>query len=81
LVFSEHAENMLSERGIERSWVERTLSSPEWTEPDPRPERRRAFSSISEAGGRILRAVYAETGGEIRVITVFFDRNAKRPDA
>jgi hypothetical protein len=77
--FSAHAANMLYERSIERDWVEAALAEPEWTEPDSHPERRRAFRTVAEAGGKILRVVYTEEGGEYRVVTVFFDRNAKRP--
>lgn len=78
-MFSAHAENMLAERRIDRSWVEMALAEPDWVEPDPKPDRKRAFRAIARAGGRILRVVFTETAGEFRIVTVFFDRNAKRP--
>jgi hypothetical protein len=74
-----HAENMRLERGIRRQWVGMTLLDPDWITPDPRPERMRAFKLIPEAGGKILRVVYEQAGDEYRVVTVFFDRNAKKP--
>lgn len=60
-------------------WVERTVREPEWTRPDPRRvgvERR--FRSIPEFGNRVLRVVCYETALEIRILTVFFDRTARR---
>ena len=69
---------MLLERGIAQEWVEIAVTSPEWTEPDTHAGRSRAFRAIPEAGGKILRVVYSEANGEFRVITVFFDRNAKK---
>jgi hypothetical protein len=80
--FSVHAETMLAERGIDREWAERILAAPEWEEPDPAgPPTKRAFGAIPEARGKILRVVYTELAGEKRVVTVFFDRRAKKPGA
>lgn len=73
--FTRHAEDMLTERGIERGWVERTINEPDESEPDhARPNVTRAFRSVPERGGRVLRVVYSTIGNEIRVITAFFDR-------
>jgi len=79
VTFSPHALTTLSSRGIEREWAERTLFDPDWTATDPLADRMRMFKAIPERNGRILRVVYAESPSEIRVITVFFDRNAKKP--
>jgi hypothetical protein len=79
LVLTAHSRTSLQERGIEERWVVKTLDNPDWKEPDPRPDCVRAFRTISEQNNRILRAVYVETPQEIRVITAFFDRDAKRP--
>ncbi len=78
-IYSPHALTMLQERHIERAWVEAALGRPDWIETDPTRDRLRAFKVIPLAGNRILRVVYVETEAEIRVITVFFDRNAKNP--
>jgi len=70
---------MMAERGIEREWVERTLAEPVAVDPDPlRPGRIRAFKSIPERGGRMLRVVYVRTEDAVRILTVFFDRARRR---
>ena len=65
LVFTLHADDVVSERLLLREWVERTVRAPEWTEPEPRGggiERR--FCAIPENGNRVLRVVCLETAGE-----------------
>jgi hypothetical protein len=79
LNFTAHALMALSTRQLEREWVERTLAEPDWWASDPQPDRMRAFKAIPERENRTLRVVYTHTGKEIRVITAFFDRDAKRP--
>jgi hypothetical protein len=74
-----HGNTALRERGIELRWVETAISQPDWTALDPHPDRTRAFKIIPERDRRILRVVYAETLSEIRLITAFFDRDAKKP--
>lgn len=74
-----HADTMLRERKIERSWVERVLASPDWQEPDRDTSKRRSFGAIPEAGGKVLRVVYTPIDGGVRVVTAFFDARAKRP--
>lgn len=77
--FTRHAEDMLAERGIERGWVERTIGEPDTIEPDgARANVTRAFRSIPEREGRVLRVVYSMNDDEIRVITAFFDRARRR---
>ena len=68
-----HAEAMLAEREIALEWVERTVNAPEVIESDPlQTGAFRAFRSIPENGGRILRVVYVLTGDDIaRVLTSF----------
>jgi uncharacterized DUF497 family protein len=59
--------------------MEDTVRTPDWVEPqanDPQVERR--FRVIGEFGGRILRVACVETDAAIRVISVMFDRNARR---
>jgi hypothetical protein len=49
-------------------------------EPDPRrPGVERRFRAIPEYGNRVLRVACYETVVEIRILTVFFDRDARRP--
>lgn len=74
ITYSDHALDMLVERGIDRKWVERTLSEPESVEPDPHHgDRWRAYRTIPERDGRVLRVVYAVMDDDRRVITVFLD--------
>lgn len=75
-----HAEFAAAERGIESGWIERTVLEPEWASADPAdPEVERRYRAIPEHGGRVLRVACVQTATEIRVLTVFFDRGAKRP--
>ncbi|AOO84195.1 hypothetical protein BHK69_05075 [Bosea vaviloviae] len=77
--YSEHAMTMLAEREIERVWVERTVLQPDATEPDPKhPDRQRAFRTVPERDGRVLRVVYVRSDTAYRVITPFLDRGRRR---
>lgn len=78
IIFTRHAETMLAERSIERVWVERTILEPSEIEADTEHGSVRAYRTIPEYGGRVLRVVYSENEDEIRVITVFFDRAKRR---
>lgn len=73
-----HAQEMLEERRLSVSWVESTISHPDFTRPDPIDAAlTRAFRSISEAGDRLLRVVYRQDGEDAVVITAHFDRGAR----
>jgi uncharacterized DUF497 family protein len=79
LVMTAHARLRMRGRRVMMEWIELTARTPEWTEPDPRDltiERR--FRVIGEFGGRILRVACVETTTAIRVISVMFDRSARR---
>jgi hypothetical protein len=79
LRFTRHAEDAIMERDLDRTWIERTVRQPEWFRPDPRRagvERR--FRTIPEFDGRVLRVACFETEDEIRILTVFFDRDARK---
>jgi hypothetical protein len=79
IVFSQHAEIVAEERRLEREWIERAVRQPEWRSPDTDPTAERRFITLPQRDNRILRVACAETDTEIRVITVFLDRRAKRP--
>jgi hypothetical protein len=80
VLLTAHAEFAAAERGIERAWIELTACQPEWTAPDPADaEVERRYRAIPQHGARVLRAACVETATEIRVVTVFFDRRARRP--
>ena len=80
LRFTRHAQDVIVERELDHTWIERTVREPEWSRPDPRRagvERR--FRAIPEFGGRVLRVACFETADEIRILTIFFDRDARKP--
>ena len=75
-IYSDHAKEMLAERGIESEWVERAILNPDAIESDPKhPDRLRAFKALPERDGRVLRVVYVGSGEAYRVITLFLDRS------
>jgi hypothetical protein len=69
----------LGSGGIHELIIQVAARSPDWVEPDPKGHERR-FAQVSALGGRTLRIVCDETDTEIRVITVFLDRGARRPE-
>jgi hypothetical protein len=80
LTFTKHARDAILERKLELGWIEKTVGEPEWSHPDPgRPGVERRFRSIPEFGGRILRVACLENTNEVRILTVFFDRDARGP--
>jgi hypothetical protein len=79
ITLSRHAELVLAERNISRDWVDLAIDQPDIVEPDPqRANVFRAFRSIPERKGRVLRVAYTRSETEIRVITAFFDRAMRR---
>jgi len=79
LSYSRHALDVIAERKLDLRWIERTVREPEWFAGDPRrPGVERRFRAVQEYGGRMLRVACYETETEIRIITVFFDRDARR---
>ena len=79
IVLSKHAQDMADERKIPAEWIEHVLRHPVFEEPDRQnPEAVRAYAPIAPFGNRMLRVVYYDSGVEIRVITLFFDRRATR---
>jgi hypothetical protein len=78
IVLTGHAEDMLIERRIDRSWVEETIRNPEALEDDPAQAGAfRAFRRIPERDGRYLRVAYVQENEKVRVLTAFFDRGRR----
>ena len=74
-----HAEEMAEERRISMAWIEAAVTTPDWTAPNPRdPSLTRSFRAIPERDGRVLRVVHRPDGHDILVVTVHFDRGARR---
>ena len=79
VVLTTHARLRLRERNIDPNWIDETVRYPEWTETDPKDSTiERRFRAISRRGNRFLRVACIETESGIRVISVMFDRNARR---
>jgi hypothetical protein len=80
LRFTTHAMTAFTERELALDWVERIVREPEWTAPDPTdPSLERRFGMIRENGNRVLRVVCRDLREEVLVVTLFFDRKARRP--
>lgn len=64
-----HALTAMRDRGLEASWIERTVHGPDWVQPDPvHPEVERRFRTAPERDGRVLRVAVVETPEEIRIV-------------
>ena len=80
LVFTQHANDAIAERELDLAWIEAAVRNPDWTALDPkRPAIERRFRMIPQHGSRVLRVACYETDVEIRIVTVFFDRDARKP--
>jgi len=79
LVWKKHARDALLERKLQAAWIEQAAREPEWREADPDdPEVERRYLTIPERGGRVLRVACVENDREIRIVTAFLDRKARR---
>jgi hypothetical protein len=79
LILTKHLMIRLAERNIPLAWVERVAASPDWTEPDPRdPEVTRAFGRIKQAGGKVLRVMYADRADGRYLLSGHFDAKQTR---
>lgn len=80
LLFTVHAETALAERRLHRSVVELAARYPDWTRPDPNdPLLEHRFRQIPDYGDRVIRVVCLEDAHEIRIVTAFLDRRARKP--
>ena len=78
LEYSQHAQDVMRERRIERSWVESAVSAPVLRTPDASDQDlERFYAPIQQNEGRILRVVVNTSSAPWRVITVFFDRGMR----
>jgi hypothetical protein len=77
--FTKHAQEAISAHGIAGDWIETAVSAPDWVEPDPRPpDHIRCYTAIAKHGARVLRVAHRPEGDDILIITVHFDRRARR---
>ena len=77
LRFTGHARTVIAERELAEEWVERAA---EWEAPDPSRGVVRRYRVIPERGGRVLRVACVETSSEIRILSGFLDRRARKPE-
>lgn len=66
------------ERKLQMAWIERVVSTPDWTAPDRDPALTQSFKAIAEAGSRVLKVVHRPDGEDVAVVTAHFDRDAKQ---
>ena len=79
LIFGQHARLRMQQRGIVEAWIELTVRQPAHVEPCPRDAALvRARRRIPQRGNRVLRVVYRPAGTDVVVVSMFFDRGAKR---
>ncbi len=78
--FTRNALDVIEEREIDNRWVLQAITNPHWVEKDPQDDEvERHFRVIDEYDGRVLRVACVENMDEIRVISAFFDRRARKP--
>ena len=79
ITYGRHAIETLADRGIDRLWVERTVTAPDSLEPDPKhTDRLRAYRALPERDGRVLRVVYVPMADGAHIVTMFLDRSRRR---
>lgn len=75
IVFSQHALDVITQRGILQEWVLKTLQDAE-NPVDVSEVELHYFRNIEAADGRCLKVVFNPT--TLTVITACFDRNARK---
>jgi hypothetical protein len=79
LILTRHARDNIVRDAIDPAWIETTVRQPTALMVDPHdPTLSRAWRRIPERGGRVLRVVFRPAGADTVVVTVFFDRGARR---
>jgi len=79
LILTRHARDNVVRDAIHPAWIETTVRQPTALMLDPHdPTLTRAWRRIPERGGRVLQVVFRPAGANIVVVTVFFDRGARR---
>ncbi len=80
LLYTNHAETVIRQRSLDKRWIERAVWEPDWQAADVKDTSViRLYKQVPENGGRILRVVCVATPEEIRILSVYFDRGARRP--
>ena len=74
--FSDHANSMLAERNISKSWVSKTLNNPDNTESHD-DGTVHYIKAIEEFGNRCLRVIVNPGVQPKKIVTQFFDRRLR----
>ena len=74
---SNHALEMLSERGISEEWLRSVIESADIEEVDE-DGNVHYLKAIPEYDSRVLRVIVNPNTDPVRVITLFFDRRLRR---
>lgn len=77
IILSGHTRDMLKERNILEEWVRLTFNEYDW-QYTGEDNNVHYFKSIPEHGGRVLHVVINPHVSPKKVVTVFFDRKARR---
>ena len=79
IIFTNHAENVITERNILKEWVVYVIYNPVKTENDKIDTSLiHNLGKIQERGDRILRVIRSKESTPVKVVTTYFDRNQKR---
>ncbi|MBU1626149.1 DUF4258 domain-containing protein [bacterium] len=76
-VLTTHAREMLKQRNILEEWVLRTVFNPDW-ENIGQDDNTHYFKEIIEFENRVLHVIMNPNVRPKKVVTVFFDRKARR---
>jgi len=75
---SKHAIVVMSERGIDESYLRKTLEYPELILDDSIDrELQHRLKAIPEYGNRVLRVIVNNSKNPIHVVTAYFDRSMR----
>jgi hypothetical protein len=77
IILTNHTLDMLKERNIPEDWVWKTLENPDWQNIG-KDNNIHYFKSIAEHKERIIHVVVNPHCTPQKVVTVFFDRRARR---
>jgi hypothetical protein len=76
---SQHARDMLDERQLPEEWMWRTMQHPDRRRKDVAGDgNMHYYKRIREAGERVLHVIVNEQRTPPRIVSVFFDRAARR---
>lgn len=79
-IFSEHANDMLNERKINKAWVDLAVNDPDTKQDNSVDGTVHYIKRIKEYNNRYLRVVVNSSDQPIKIVTLFFDRRLGKKD-